>query len=219
MLTLALPTGRMLGDCLTLLKRVGVPCSALEKPGRGLVFEQGNIRFLLGKPMDLPLYVHYGSADLALAGNDVIMERGVPLVDLCDTGLGRCRLVVAAPRGASPPCANGQRSSASIRIATKYPRITKAYFGSRGIRPRCIHLHGSIELAPLLHISDAIVDIVQSGNTLRANDLEVLEEVAPVSLRLVASRSSARLKWDIIRDTLLGSPENPERSIAPCSNL
>ncbi|MGC9490053.1 MAG: ATP phosphoribosyltransferase [Thermovirgaceae bacterium] len=196
MLTIALPTGRMLDLCRQILKRLGLPCENLEDRGRALVVEEKGIRYLLAKPMDLPAYVHYSAADIAFAGSDVIQERGGALVEIADTGEGRCRLAVAGPVELAERFMGHESSLMGLRIATKYPVITNAYFASRGVQPEIITLHGSIELAPLLGLSDCILDIVQTGKTLKANRLRVLEDVAPVSLRIVASRKSAQMKWE-----------------------
>lgn len=196
MLTIALPTGRMLDRCCLILKDLGLPCENLEQRGRSLVIEEEETRYLLAKPMDLPAYVHYGAADMAFAGSDVIRERGGSLVEIADTGEGRCRLVVAGPAELAERFMGHESGLMGLRIATKYPGITNAYFGSRGIQPEIVTLHGSIEIAPLLGLSDCILDIVQTGSTLKANRLSVLEDVASVSLRIVASRKSIQTKWD-----------------------
>ncbi len=196
MLTIALPTGRMLEICRKILKGFGLPCDGLEHRGRSLVVEEKETRYLLAKPMDLPAYVHYGIADIAFAGSDVIRERGGSLVEIADTGEGRCRLAVAGPVGLAERFMGHESGLMGLRIATKYPVITNDYFASRGVQPEIITLHGSIELAPLLGLSDCILDIVQTGNTLKANRLRVLEDVAPVSLRIVASRKSTQTKWE-----------------------
>lgn len=196
MLTIALPTGRMLSVCIRVLKKLGMPFGKLEERGRSLVIEDGNTCYLLAKPMDLPAYVHYGAADVAFAGSDVIRERGGALVEIADTGEGRCRLVVAGPAALAERFMGHESGLMGLRIATKYPAITNSHFATRGVQPEIINLHGSIELAPLLGLSDCILDIVQTGSTLKANKLRVLEDVAPVSLRIVASRKSMQTKWD-----------------------
>jgi ATP phosphoribosyltransferase len=199
MLTIALPTGRVFPEAAALLASAGLPASCLASPGRRLVFEEGNFRYILAKPSDVPLYVGYGTADLAFAGGDVLQESALPLVELLDTGKGKCRVVVAGP----PLLADRFRGHASeqmwLKVATKYPRITDDHFSSKGVQVDIIHLHGSIELAPKLGLSDCILDIVQTGSTLKANNLEVLEHVSDVSLRLVASKKSVALRWSEIR--------------------
>ncbi|QTX31435.1 ATP phosphoribosyltransferase [Aminithiophilus ramosus] len=198
MLTLALPTGRVQKEALQLLASLGLPTKRLEKAGRSLVIDEGTTRYLLAKPMDVPLYVHYGVADLALVGSDVLAETSPALIELADTGQGRCRLVVAGPKELGRRFWGHESAIMGLRVATKYPRIADGYFAKRGVQVRIISLNGSIELAPLLNLSDCILDIVQTGTTLEANRLVVLDEVAPVSLRLVASRRSAQLRWQEI---------------------
>ncbi|HDQ92959.1 MAG TPA: ATP phosphoribosyltransferase [Synergistetes bacterium] len=188
MISIAVPTGRMLKESIPVLSRMGLPCESLFSPGRSLVIEEKDFKYLLAKPMDVPSYVHYGAADMALSGSDVLMERSVPLVELAETGAGRCRLVVAGSKELAPRFSGAGTSLTGLRVATKYPGITASFFASRGARLEIIHMHGSVELAPLLGISDCILDIVQSGETLRANGLRVLLEVANVSMRLLGSR-------------------------------
>lgn len=198
MLTVALPTGRVMEEARTLLKSLGLPTEALGQEGRDLVVEEGTVRYLLAKPTDVPVYVLWGAADLALAGSDVLRESGAPLVELGDTGYGRCRLAVAGPPAISALFSGAGNRRQGLRVATKYPRIAEGHFSARGTQVEIVPLHGSIELAPRLGMADCILDIVQTGSTLRANGLVVLEDVGPVSLRMVASPRSARLRWDLI---------------------
>ena len=205
MLTFVLPTGRVLQDAIALIEAAGLPAGGLSSIGRRLVIEDGGFRFILAKPMDVPMYIVSGVADLGLAGSDVLMETGAPLVDLADTGKGVCRMVLAAPCdtsidvcGASKDASerrpqNGRERPGGvpwIRVATKYPGIADRYFSSRGIQAEIIHLNGSVELAPRLGMSECIVDIVQTGSTLAANGLVERATICPVSLRLVASKRS-----------------------------
>jgi ATP phosphoribosyltransferase len=196
MLTVALPTGRVLEDAVEVLEFLGIPTELLKNRGRKLILEDSSWRFILAKPMDVPLYVNRGIADLALAGSDVLLERKSSVVEIADTGKGRCRLAIAGPREAAKRFESHESSRAGLRIATKYPRVAEAYFQSRGIQVDLLHLSGSIELAPRLGMADCIVDIVQTGSTLKANGLVVIEEICPVSLRLVASRKSVHLRWE-----------------------
>ena len=201
MLTFVLPTGRVLRDAIALIEAAGLPAGELSSIGRRLVLEDGGFRFILAKPMDVPMYIVAGTADLGLAGSDVLMETGAPLVDLADTGMGVCRMVLAAPRdvsigGCDAPerrPRNGRERAGGvpwIRVATKYPGIADRYFSSRGLQAEIIHLNGSVELAPRLGMSECIVDIVQTGSTLAANGLVERATICPVSLRLVASKRS-----------------------------
>ena len=196
MITLALPTGRVLEDALEVLDFLQIPTEILKNRGRKLILENASYRFILAKPMDVPLYVNRGIADLALAGSDVLMERKSSVVEIGDTQKGRCRLAIAGPREAAKRFESHESSMTGLRIATKYPHVAEEYFRSRGIQVELLHLHGSIELAPRLDLADCIVDIVQTGSTLKANGLVILEEICPVSLRLVASRKSVHLRWE-----------------------
>jgi len=196
MLTFALPKGRMLKTCIKLLKEMNIPCVNIENRGRALVIEEEGIRYILVKPMDVPTYVHHGAADVAFAGSDVIWESGASLVEITDTQEGLCRLAIAGPQSLVNLFLKHKSSLMGIRIATKYPNITKQYFSSMGIQPEVIPLKGSIELAPLLGLSDGILDIVQTGETLRANGLQVVEEVTQVSLRIIANNKSVHEHWD-----------------------
>jgi ATP phosphoribosyltransferase len=211
MLTFVLPTGRVLRDAIALIEATGLPAGELSSIGRRLVLEDGGFRFILAKPMDVPMYIVAGTADLGLAGSDVLMETGAPLVDLADTGMGVCRMVLAAPRdvsigGCNAPerrPRNGRERAGGvpwIRVATKYPGIADRYFSSRGLQAEIIHLNGSVELAPRLGMSECIVDIVQTGSTLAANGLVERATICPVSLRLVASKRSVVQRQREIRD-------------------
>ena len=211
MLTFVLPTGRVLRDAIALIEATGLPAGELSSIGRRRVLEDGGFRFILAKPMDVPMYIVAGTADLGLAGSDVLMETGAPLVDLADTGMGVCRMVLAAPRdvsigGCDAPerrPRNGRERAGGvpwIRVATKYPGIADRYFSSRGLQAEIIHLNGSVELAPRLGMSECIVDIVQTGSTLAANGLVERATICPVSLRLVASKRSVVQRQREIRD-------------------
>jgi ATP phosphoribosyltransferase len=202
MFTLCLPTGRVLDEAVEVLEELGIPTSGLKERGRALVIQEKGFRFLLAKPMDVPVYVHYGIADLALAGSDVIWETGASLVELRDTGRGACRIVLAGPRKVASLFLGHESQVMGLRVATKYPRIAEDYFADKGIQVEFVHLNGSIEMAPRLGLSDCIVDIVQTGSTLKANSLSVIAEIAPVSLKFVASRKSLQLAWDDIEEII-----------------
>jgi len=195
MLTVALPTGRVLNEGIHLLDQLEMPTKGLTERGRELVIEEGPYRYILAKPMDVPLHVTYGVADLALLGSDVMWEIGAPLIELADTGKGKCRVVIAGPEFLAEKFIGHKSELMWLRVATKYPNIADRYFSSRGVQVEIIHMHGSIELAPRLGLSDCIMDIVQTGNTLRANHLKIFETVTPVSLRLAASIKSVQTKW------------------------
>jgi len=187
-LTLAIPKGRVSQALAPLLERAGVGTQNLVANDRRLVRESddGSLRFLLLKPDDVPTYVEYGVADLGISGRDVLLERRYDLYQPLDLGVGKCRMVVAGPAGVSV--------GARPRVATKFPRIATEHFARKGVQAEVIYVGGSVELAPLVGLSDVIVDIVESGATLRENDLVVLEPICDISSVLVANRSLYKLR-------------------------
>jgi ATP phosphoribosyltransferase len=182
-LTVALSKGKLLAGSEALFHRAGLPFPDGE--GRKLVVEAGSLRFLFVKDMDVPTYVEYGVADCGVAGRDVLLETGSDVLAPLDLGFGRCRLVVARPRHGSPP-----DGAASLRVATKYPRLARAHFLERGISAEVVPLAGSVEIAPGLGLADCIVDVVETGRTLAENGLEIVEDVAESTARLVVNRAS-----------------------------
>jgi ATP phosphoribosyltransferase len=192
-LIIAVPKGRILGALGPLLERAGIDASPLRENDRRLVrpSPDGALAWVFLKPDDVPTYVEYGAADLGVSGRDTLLERKHELYTPVDLAIGRCRIVVAAPRGATMPDVP--------RIATKYPRIAAEHFARKGVQAEIIAVHGSVELAPLVGLADAIVDIVETGATLRENNLDVLETVAEVSTLLIANRASYKLKAAAIR--------------------
>lgn len=186
-LTLAVPKGRILKSLLSLLEGAGLDCHALRQDSRRLVIhdEAQGVRFILAKPLDVPTYVEYGAADLGFVGKDVLMERGQGISELLDLGIARCRLILAVPMASA--VRSVQDLDANSRVATKYPRTATRFFQRHGLQVEVVHLNGSIELAPLVGLADAVVDITETGSTLRANGLTVIEEIASISTRLVAN--------------------------------
>ena len=186
MLRIALPKGRLGEKVYAILEQAGFACPELTEESRRLVFEnpEAGVRYFWVKPSDAPVYVSRGAADLGVAGYDVLLESRQDVYELMDLGIGRCRMAVAGPKGFR------DSGEGSLRVATKYPRIAARYFASQGREIDLIELHGSIELAPLLGLSDVIVDIVETGTTLRENGLEVLAEVLPISARLIAGKAA-----------------------------
>jgi ATP phosphoribosyltransferase len=188
-LTIAIPKGRVQKQLAALFARAGLDTACLAVDDRRLVRESadGSARFLLLKPDDVPTYVEFGAADLGVSGRDVLEERRYELYQPLDLGIGRCRMVVAAPidRGPVPDVP---------RVASKYPRIAREHFAKRGIQPEVIFVGGSVELAPLVGLADLIVDLVETGSTLVENRLEVVDEIFPVSSVLVANRSAYKLR-------------------------
>lgn len=197
-LTLALSKGKLLSGAEALWRRARLPFP--ESEGRRLVVPVDGARFLFVKDMDVPTYVEYGVADCGIAGRDVLLEAGADVLEPLDLGFGRCRLVVAAPRGA----AFDYRRAASIRIATKYPRVATAHFLQRGISAEVVRVHGSVELAPGLGLADAIVDVVETGRTLEENGLAPVEEVATSSARLIVNRASQHARREALH-ALIGT--------------
>jgi ATP phosphoribosyltransferase len=189
-LTVALSKGKLLNGASTLFRRAGLPFP--EDEGRKLVVLAGGLRFLFVKDMDVPTYVEYGVADCGIAGRDVLLESGSDVYEPLDLGFGRCRLAVARPRGA----ALDYRRAATVRVASKYARVATAYFLERGVSAEVVKLAGSVELAAVLGLADCIVDVVETGRTLEENGLEVVEEVAASSARLVVNRASYHARRD-----------------------
>ena len=199
MLNVALPKGRLGDKVYHLLAEVGCGCPEDYNESRKLVVEnpEAGIRYFLVKPSDVAIYVEHGAADVGIVGKDILGESGADVYELLDTGLGKCRMCVA---GAEDFADDPGRT---LRVATKFVNIAKAYYAAQGRDIDIIKLNGSIELAPLLGLSDVIVDIVETGTTLRENHLKVLAEFMPVSARLVANRASFQFKRREI-EALLG---------------
>ncbi len=197
-ITIALSKGRLTEQAAQLLEGAGVDCAQLRDQSRKLVLEDqlGGFRFILVKPSDVPTYVDYGVADLGIVGKDTIMEENRPLYELMDLGFGACKLCIAG--------FEGHRPTGALRVATKYPNIARAFYHARGENIEIIKLNGSVELGPVIGLSDVILDIVESGGTLRANGLSILEEVCRVSARLVANTVSFKVKSQRIKKLLSG---------------
>lgn len=191
--TLAIPKGRINRVLLPLLERAGIDCGCLKTDDRTLIRQtpDGSLRFLLLKPDDVPTYVEYGAAELGISGRDTLMERGYNLYQPVDLGIGKCRMVLAAPKDRPVP--------ELPRIATKYPRIARNYYASRGLHPEVIYIQGSVELGPLVGLCDAIVDLVETGSTLRKNDLVEREVISEVSSVLVANRALFKLRRTVLQ--------------------
>lgn len=187
-LTIAIPKGRVAKVLSPLLERAGLGTKNLLLDDRRLIrsSDDGKVRFLLLKPDDVPTYVEYGVADLGISGRDVLLERRYDLYQPLDLGIGKCKMVVAGPEGAQV----GDRP----RVATKFSRIATEHFARKGIQAEVIYVGGSVELSPLVGLSDVIVDIVESGATLRENHLHVMEEICDISSVLVANRSLYKLR-------------------------
>jgi len=191
-LSMAVPKGRILAALAPLLARAGIDVAPLSADDRRLVrtTADGSVRFVFLKPDDVPTYVEYGAADVGVSGRDTLLERRHDLYTPVDLGIGRCRLVVAGKAGVIAPHVP--------RVATKYPRLAGEHFAARGIQAEIITVHGSVELAPLVGLADLVVDLVETGTTLRDNGLEVLETVLDVSSLFVANRAAYKLRASAI---------------------
>lgn len=190
MVNIALPKGRLGEKVYNLLKSAGYPCPAIEAESRKLVFEnpEAGVRYFWVKPSDVAIYVERGAADVGVAGKDILLEYGLDVYELADLGLGRCRMCVAAKKDFR------DRRDRTLRVATKFPHIAGRYYAGQGRDIDIIHLNGSIEIAPILGLSDVIVDIVETGKTLLENDLEPRETIVPISARLIANKVSYKFK-------------------------
>jgi ATP phosphoribosyltransferase len=193
MITIAIGKGRMQDSALALLARAGIRVSddAVNSRRLALVDESGQYRFIFVKPADVPVYVEHGIADCGIVGRDVLLESEADLLLPLDLGISRCRIVVAAADANAMTNVQGM-----IRVATKYSQIARAHFGARGIPVEIIQLSGSVELAPALGLADMIVDLVETGVTLRENGLTVVDEIAVSTGRLVVNRASYQLKTE-----------------------
>ena len=188
MLNIALPKGRLGETVYDLFERAGFDCPSIREKSRKLIFEneKTGVRFFWVKPSDVPIYVERGAADIGVAGKDIILEYNPDVYELLDLKLGKCRMAVAAKKDFH------DENVKTLRVATKFPNIASSYYERIGRDIDIIKLNGSIELAPILGLSDVIVDIVETGTTLRENDLEVKAEILPISARLIANKSSFR---------------------------
>ena len=190
MLNVALPKGRLGEKVYDMFERAGYPCPSIKEENRKLIFEneEAGVRYFWVKPSDVAIYVERGAADIGVAGKDILLEYEPDIYELLDLGVGKCRMAVAGPRSFRE---NGERT---LRVATKFSNIAENYYASMGKDIDIIHLNGSIEIAPILGLSDVIVDIVETGATLKANNLAVLETVCPISARLISNKSSYKFK-------------------------
>ena len=190
MVNIALPKGRLGEKTYAMLKNAGFECPSIEETNRKLVFEnpEKGVRYFWVKPSDVAIYVERGSADIGIVGKDILLEYKPDVYELLDMGMGKCKMAVAAPRGYKDVAGN------TIRVATKFPNIASKHYGSKGRDIDIIKLNGSIEIAPLLGLSDVIVDIVETGSTLKANNLEVIEDIVPISARMIANKAAYKFK-------------------------
>lgn len=198
MLNIALPKGRLGDQVYSMLRDAGYDCPAYEDKNRELVLEspEKGVRYLLVKPSDVAIYVEHHAADVGIVGKDILLESGPDVYELLDLNIGKFRMAVAAPKGYV------EDPDRTLRIATKYVNIAKKFYSEKNRDIEIIKLNGSIELAPILGLSDVIVDIVETGNTLKANNLEVIEEFKDISARFIANKSSFKFQNEIISDMM-----------------
>ena len=202
-LTFALGKGRLANQTLELFEKIGITCEEMkDKNSRKLIFtnEELKLSFFLAKGPDVPTYVEYGAADIGVVGKDTILEEGRKVHEVLDLGYGKCKMCVCGYKDAAPLLQHHEL----IRVATKYPNIAKDYFYNKKHQTvEIIKLNGSIELAPIVGLSEVIVDIVETGSTLRENGLEVLEEVCPLSARMIVNPVSMRMESERIKNLLM----------------
>jgi ATP phosphoribosyltransferase len=194
-LTVALSKGKLLAGSEALFRKAGLPFP--EGEGRRLVVELDGLRFLFVKDADVPTYVEYGAADCGIAGRDVVLESGSDVLEPLDLGFGRCRLVVARPAGAAAAA-----TASTLRVATKYPRVAEGHFQAKGLSVEVVRLAGSVEIAAGLGLADCIVDVVETGRTLRENGLTAVEEIVASSARLIVNRASFHARREELKHLL-----------------
>lgn len=194
LLNIALPKGRLGEKVYDMFEAAGFECPSIKEVNRKLTFEneEKGIRYFWVKPSDVAIYVERGAADIGVAGKDILLEYAPEIYELLDLNIGKCRMAVAAPKSFR------DNTARPLKVATKFANIAKDHYASRGREIDIIHLNGSIELAPILGLSDVIVDIVETGKTLYENGLEVFEEIVPISARLIANKASTKFKGEMI---------------------
>ena len=197
-LTFALPKGRIMQDSMSLFAQIGITCPEMSESSRKLVFENhtDKFRFMAVRAQDVPTYVEYGCADIGVVGKDTLLEQGKNLYEPVDLRFGYCRLVVAEPKELLRK--DDPATWSNIRVATKYPNITERFFSAKGIQAELIKLYGSIELAPLVGLSERIVDLVSTGATLKENGMVEVETIAEITSRLIVNRASLKTKHERI---------------------
>ena len=194
MINIALPKGRLGEKVYNKLKAIGYGCPSIEENSRKLIFEneENGVRYFWAKPSDVAIYVERGAADIGVAGKDILLEHQPDIYELSDLDIGKCRMCVAAKKGFED---NTERA---LRVATKFPNIARNYYSKLSREIDIIKLNGSIEIAPILNLSDVIVDIVETGTTLLENNLEPIETIVPISARLIANKTGYKFKYDEI---------------------
>lgn len=196
----ALPKGRLATDTMAIFEKIGITCDELKEKSRKLIFTNEDIKmkFFLSKATDVPTYVESGVCDIGIAGYDTLLEENRDLFEVIDLGLGKCRVVVAGFKESEELL----KSNKKIRVATKYPNITKKYFNEKGQSVDIIKLNGSVELGPIVALSDVIVDIVETGSTLKENGLIIIEEIEEISARVVINKVSMKFHREKIKNII-----------------
>ena len=206
MINVALPKGRLGEKVYDMFEKSGYPCPSIKEPNRKLIFEnkEVGVRYFWVKPSDVAIYVDRGAADIGVAGKDILLEYNPDVYELLDLKLGKCRMAVAAKKSF-----HDDRTK-TLRVATKFTNIASDFYASKCRDIDIIHLNGSIEIAPILGLSDVIVDIVETGKTLLENDLEPIETILPISARLIANKSSYKFKTEEIENIRFGLKKQVE---------
>ncbi|MCD6680295.1 MAG: ATP phosphoribosyltransferase [Burkholderiaceae bacterium] len=220
MITLALSKGRIFDDTAPLLEAAGIPLTASANGSRKLILPTADpgLRLIIVRASDVPTYVQYGAADLGVAGKDVLLEHGGEgLYQPIDLGIARCRLSVATR--ANFDYARAVRRGARLRVATKYPKTAREHFAAKGVHVDPIKLYGSMELAPLVGLADAIVDLVSTGATLRANQLAEVEEIMPISARLIVNQASLKTRSAQLEPLLAALARASQRAAQPADEI
>ena len=193
-LRVAVPKGAIFEDALAALDGAGLPVDVLREDGRQLFYRAEGAEFIVTRPSDVPVFVEHGAADVGIVGKDVLEEQRPNVMELRDLGTGACRMILAAPRGSAEEVQRAISHAEVVRAATKFPDTARRYFASLGRQAEIIELHGAVELAPLVGLSECIVDLTATGTTLRENDLVVLDEISRSTARLIANRGAYRLR-------------------------
>jgi ATP phosphoribosyltransferase len=195
-LRVAVPKGVIFESALAALGEAGLPVEALRDDGRRLFYRVGGTEFIVSRPSDVPVFVEHGAADVGIVGKDVLEEQRPNVMELSDLGTGACRMILAAPDKRAEEIHRAISHAEVVRVATKFPNTAKRYFESLGRQAEIIELHGSIELAPLVGLSECIVDLTATGATLRENELVILDEISYSTARLIANRGAYRLRHE-----------------------
>lgn len=200
MISVALPKGRLGESVYKVFESIGYGCPEILENSRKLIFEnkENNIRYFWAKPSDVAIYVERGAADVGIAGLDILLEQQPDVFELLDLGFGKCKMAVAGKKGAL------SSTGKTLRVATKFPNIAKKYYGEQSREIEIIKLNGSIELAPIVHLSDVIVDIVETGKTLNENELYVLEDICQISARLIVNKAAFLFKNEQLEELCAG---------------